>query len=175
MLEFDPSEYYHQVGVDIEVCYRWEESLNSPTQIMHLRLQQQPTPMMPIGPSRIPTRWELLGYDFLDSTRRLFNKLELINVNFLLSFPETMTARRMRDRLLNGFGVRTTNVYTPGKFLYGLQLKMKMKMDRFGRNQNVFTLFLGPILLFNSEFYGKKILVYYCWTANCLELAMRMD
>ncbi|KMS95073.1 hypothetical protein BVRB_012710 [Beta vulgaris subsp. vulgaris] len=176
MLGFNLFEYNYQVGVDIEVYYCWEQRLNSSTKILQLRVQQEQTPKRPIGQTTIPCSgygWYLLGYNVLDDTMRLFNKLEFVsyfNVNFWHSFPETSAATRLRDRFLSGFGIRATNVSTPGKVLHGLQLRM----DQYGSPPYNVQLFLGSVLHYNKDFYGKKIMVYYCWTGDCLELDMKI-
>ncbi|KMT10364.1 hypothetical protein BVRB_5g114950 [Beta vulgaris subsp. vulgaris] len=166
-------EYHHQIGVDIEVYYRWEESLNSSSKILRLLLHQESIPLLPIEPSTPRSSWRPLGYDVLDPTRIQFNKLEFescFDVDFALSFPQTIAAMRLRDRFQKGYGIRATNVYTPNKIIHGLQLKM----DNFGWPPNVVKLFLGPVLHFNRNFHGKTIIVHYCWIGDCLMLGMEI-
>ncbi|KMS95074.1 hypothetical protein BVRB_012720 [Beta vulgaris subsp. vulgaris] len=175
MLEFNPFDYHHQIGVDIEVYYRWEESLTSFRKILHLRLHQEPKiPWLPIEPSTPRSEWRSLGNDVLDHRMRLINRLEFrssFNSLFLVTFPETLVGTRLRDRFRNGLGVRATNVITPRKiFTNGLQLKL----DRFDSPRHIVKLFLGPVLYYNRDFSDQRILVQYRWTGDCLELDMRI-
>ncbi|KMT10368.1 hypothetical protein BVRB_5g114990 [Beta vulgaris subsp. vulgaris] len=167
---YNAYDYGHQLQVDIDVYYQWKDDHNDEAGIMknlHIQITQERIPWIPMG-TPLEGAWNFLGVDLLRRNVIVSRKLQLKDIEgFLNSFP----MGRMRDRILDGYGVRAANAYIYGdvQTIKGLQLKVK----DVNRHPRTLALSLGPLLEFNADYRYKWIQVYYRWIGEFLELGFK--